>query len=201
MIWILLRSAWILLRLAWFLLRLAWILLGPAWILFRGVGCPPNSAAARRAIGCAGPTEASASQSAKRRERDGMRTAYCFTPDRAFFAPAIRAIASLIEAEPDGGHEIILVCEPNDVPPGFDNLAGDCATASSFSQSTSPASTRTSSRAGAFRAPCFAACFSTKSCPRASSASFRSIPTCSSSARAQAPRKLRSRRQAARRGL
>ena len=86
-------------------------------------GCPPNSAAARRAIGCAGPTEASASQSAKRREGDGMRTAYCFTPDRAFFAPAIRAIASLIEAEPDGGHEIVLVCEPSDVPPGFDNLA------------------------------------------------------------------------------
>ena len=30
-----------------------------------------------------------------------MRTAYCFTPDRAFFAPAVRAIASLVEAEPD----------------------------------------------------------------------------------------------------
>ena len=52
-----------------------------------------------------------------------MRTAYCFTPDRAFFAPAVRAIASLIEAEPDGGHEIVLVCEPGDVPPGFDKLA------------------------------------------------------------------------------
>src|SRR5271156_300921 len=52
-----------------------------------------------------------------------MRTAYCFTPDRAFFAPALRAIASLIEAEPDGSHEIILVCETGDVPPGFDNLA------------------------------------------------------------------------------
>jgi len=52
-----------------------------------------------------------------------MRTAYCFTPDRAFFAPALRAIASLIEAEPDGGHEIFLVCEAGDVPPGFDRLA------------------------------------------------------------------------------
>jgi lipopolysaccharide biosynthesis glycosyltransferase len=52
-----------------------------------------------------------------------MRTAYCFTPDRAFFAPALRAIASLIEAEPDGGHEIVLVCEAGDVPPGFDKLA------------------------------------------------------------------------------
>ena len=53
-----------------------------------------------------------------------MRTAYCFTPDRAFFAPALRAIASLIEAEPDGGHEIVLVCEASDVPPGFDKLTG-----------------------------------------------------------------------------
>jgi lipopolysaccharide biosynthesis glycosyltransferase len=52
-----------------------------------------------------------------------MRTAYCFTPDRAFFAPALRAIASLIEAEPEGGHEIVLVCEPGDVPRDFDKLA------------------------------------------------------------------------------
>ena len=51
-----------------------------------------------------------------------MQTAYCFTPDRAFFAPALRAIASVVEAEPDGGHEIVLVCEPGDVPPGFDKL-------------------------------------------------------------------------------
>lgn len=52
-----------------------------------------------------------------------MRTAYCFTPDRAFFLAAVRAIASLIEAEPDGGHEIFLVCEPDDVAPRFDKLA------------------------------------------------------------------------------
>jgi lipopolysaccharide biosynthesis glycosyltransferase len=51
-----------------------------------------------------------------------MRTAYCFTPDRAFFAPAVRAIASLIEAEPDAEREIVLVCEPDDVAPGFDKL-------------------------------------------------------------------------------
>jgi lipopolysaccharide biosynthesis glycosyltransferase len=51
-----------------------------------------------------------------------MRTAYCFTPDRAFFPPAIRTIASLIAAEPNSGHEIFLVCEPNDVPSGFDRL-------------------------------------------------------------------------------
>jgi lipopolysaccharide biosynthesis glycosyltransferase len=51
-----------------------------------------------------------------------MRTAYCFTPDRAFFAPAVRAIASLVEAEPDVEREIFLICEPDDVVPGFDKL-------------------------------------------------------------------------------
>jgi lipopolysaccharide biosynthesis glycosyltransferase len=51
-----------------------------------------------------------------------MRTAYCFTPDRAFFAPAVRAIASLIEAEPNVEREIFLLCEPDDVLPGFDRL-------------------------------------------------------------------------------
>ena len=51
-----------------------------------------------------------------------MRTAYCFTPDRAFFAPALRAIASLIEAEPNVEREIFLICEPDDVAPGFDEL-------------------------------------------------------------------------------
>jgi lipopolysaccharide biosynthesis glycosyltransferase len=52
-----------------------------------------------------------------------LRTAFCFTPDRAFFPPAVRAIASLIEAEPDEAHEIYLVCEPDDVAPGFDRLS------------------------------------------------------------------------------
>jgi lipopolysaccharide biosynthesis glycosyltransferase len=52
-----------------------------------------------------------------------MRTAYCFTPDRAFFAAAVRAIASLVEAEPDVEREIFLICEPDDVAPGFDKLA------------------------------------------------------------------------------
>ena len=51
-----------------------------------------------------------------------MRTAYCFTPDRAFFAQALRAIASLIEAEPEVEREIFLICEPDDVAPGFDKL-------------------------------------------------------------------------------
>lgn len=52
-----------------------------------------------------------------------MQTAYCFTPDAAFFPPAVRGIASLLEAEPDFNHEILLVCEPDDVTPGFDKLA------------------------------------------------------------------------------
>jgi lipopolysaccharide biosynthesis glycosyltransferase len=52
-----------------------------------------------------------------------MRTAYCFTPDRTFFPPAVRTIASLIEAEPNAEHEIFLVCEPDDVTPGFDRLS------------------------------------------------------------------------------
>jgi len=51
-----------------------------------------------------------------------MRTAYCFTPDRAFFAPALRAIASMVEAEPNVEREIFLICEPDDVPAGFDAL-------------------------------------------------------------------------------
>jgi lipopolysaccharide biosynthesis glycosyltransferase len=51
-----------------------------------------------------------------------MRTAYCFTPDREFFAPAVRAIASMVEAEPDVEREIFLICEPDDVAPGFDRL-------------------------------------------------------------------------------
>lgn len=51
-----------------------------------------------------------------------MRTAFCFTPDRAFFPPAVRAIASLIAAEPDERPEIFLACEPEDVTPGFDRL-------------------------------------------------------------------------------
>ena len=51
-----------------------------------------------------------------------MDTAFCFTPDRAFFPPAVRAIASLIEAEPDERHAIYLVCEPEDVSPGYERL-------------------------------------------------------------------------------
>src|ERR1700757_2124786 len=51
-----------------------------------------------------------------------MRTAYCFTPDRTFFPPAVGTIAALIEAEPKAEQEIFLICEPDDVTPGFDRL-------------------------------------------------------------------------------
>ena len=51
-----------------------------------------------------------------------MRTACCFTPDRAFFVPAVRAIASLIEAELEVEREIFLLCAPDDVTPGFERL-------------------------------------------------------------------------------
>jgi lipopolysaccharide biosynthesis glycosyltransferase len=52
-----------------------------------------------------------------------LRTAYCFTPDRIFFPPAVRTIASLIEAEPHVEREIFLICAPDDVTPSFDKLA------------------------------------------------------------------------------
>ncbi len=59
---------------------------------------------------------------ASKKGGDELRTAYCFTPDRTFFPPAVRAIASLIDSEPETDHEIILVCEPDDVTLGFDRL-------------------------------------------------------------------------------
>ena len=51
-----------------------------------------------------------------------MRTAFCFTPDNSFFPPAVRAIASLLAAEPETPHEIFIVCEAGDVTPGFERL-------------------------------------------------------------------------------
>jgi lipopolysaccharide biosynthesis glycosyltransferase len=52
-----------------------------------------------------------------------MKTALCFTPDRSFFAPAVRAAASVID---EGGAEtfdILIVCEQGDVDPAFHDLA------------------------------------------------------------------------------
>ena len=51
-----------------------------------------------------------------------MRTAYCLTPDSRFFPPAVRAIASMLDAEPDFPHAIVLACEPEDVTPGYEKL-------------------------------------------------------------------------------
>ncbi len=51
--------------------------------------------------------------------------ALCFTPDRAFFAPAVRAIASLAEQGDADAFDIFIVCEESDVEPGFAALAPD----------------------------------------------------------------------------
>jgi len=51
-----------------------------------------------------------------------MRSAFVFTPDRSFFPPAVRAIASLIAQEPAAKFDVLLLCEPDDVVPGLDRL-------------------------------------------------------------------------------
>jgi lipopolysaccharide biosynthesis glycosyltransferase len=48
--------------------------------------------------------------------------ALCFTPDRRFFAPAVRTIASLVEAGDADAFDIFIFCEDGDVEPGFDDL-------------------------------------------------------------------------------
>jgi len=48
--------------------------------------------------------------------------ALCFTPDRRFFAPAVRTIASLVEAGDADAFDIFIFCEESDVEPGFDDL-------------------------------------------------------------------------------
>ncbi len=107
-----------------------------------------------------------------------MRTAYCFTPDRAFFAPAVRAIASLVEAEPDVEREIFLICEPDDVAPGFDKLPAPLRERIKLMTLDFSRFDPASPARAAFPARCSAACFSTTSCPLISSGSSPSIPTC-----------------------
>ncbi len=51
-----------------------------------------------------------------------MKTALCFTPDRAFFPPAARAAASLVAQGDGDAFDVFIVCEAGDVPPGFDAL-------------------------------------------------------------------------------
>ena len=55
-------------------------------------------------------------------ERGGVKTALCFTPDLAFFRPAVRTIASLVEAGDADAFDIFIVCEPADVAPGYEAL-------------------------------------------------------------------------------
>ena len=51
-----------------------------------------------------------------------MKTALCFTPDLAFFRPAVFTAASLISQGDADAFDIFIVCEPGDVAPGFERL-------------------------------------------------------------------------------
>ena len=51
-----------------------------------------------------------------------VKTALCFTPDRTFFAPAVRAIASLVEQGDADAFDIFIYCEESDIEPGFADL-------------------------------------------------------------------------------
>ena len=102
----------------------------------------------------------------------------CFTPDRAFFAPAVRAIASMVEAEPDVEREIFVICAPDDVAPGFDKLPAPLRKRITLMTLDFSRFDASSPAKAAFPARCSAACFSTKSCPLILSGSPPSIPTC-----------------------
>jgi lipopolysaccharide biosynthesis glycosyltransferase len=52
-----------------------------------------------------------------------MKTAICFTPDRAFFCPAVCAAATTLAQGDVDDLDIFIVCEPEDVVVGFDRLA------------------------------------------------------------------------------
>lgn len=51
-----------------------------------------------------------------------MKSALCFTPDLAFFRPAVRAAASLFAQGDADAFDVFIVCEAGDVAPGFDAL-------------------------------------------------------------------------------
>ncbi|MBV8472792.1 MAG: hypothetical protein JO107_08290 [Hyphomicrobiales bacterium] len=51
-----------------------------------------------------------------------MKPALCLTPDLSFFRPAVRAAASLIEQNDADAFDIFIVCEAEDVTPGFEAL-------------------------------------------------------------------------------
>ena len=51
-----------------------------------------------------------------------MTTALCFTPDRSFFPPAVRTIASILAQGDAEAFDIFIFCEESDVTPGYDAL-------------------------------------------------------------------------------
>lgn len=51
-----------------------------------------------------------------------MKPALCLTPDLAFFRPAVRAAASLVAQDDSDAFDIFIVCEAQDVAPGFEKL-------------------------------------------------------------------------------
>ena len=51
-----------------------------------------------------------------------MKTALCFTPDRSFFPPAIRTIASIVAQGDADAFDIFIFCEEADVTPGYEAL-------------------------------------------------------------------------------
>ena len=51
-----------------------------------------------------------------------MKTALCFTPDAAFFRPALYTAASLIAAGDSDAFDIFIVCQSEDVAEGFDAI-------------------------------------------------------------------------------
>ena len=51
-----------------------------------------------------------------------MKPALCLTPDLAFFRPAVRAAASLAAQSDSDAFDIFIVCEAQDVAPGFEAL-------------------------------------------------------------------------------
>jgi len=51
-----------------------------------------------------------------------MKTALCFTPDLSFFRPAVFTAASLVAQGDADAFDIFIVCEPEDVAPGFERL-------------------------------------------------------------------------------
>jgi len=54
-----------------------------------------------------------------------MKTALCLTPDRAFFCPAVCTAATILAQSDSDQFDVFVVCEEEDVAPGFDRLASD----------------------------------------------------------------------------